>query len=65
VALAVTVTVPLTVAPFAGAVSETTGGVVSLFTVMEALLVAVLPAASLATAVRVCDPLAAVFEFHE
>jgi hypothetical protein len=63
--LAVTVTVPLTVAPFAGAVIETTGGGVTLFTVMETLLVAVFPAASLATAVSVCVPFAAVFEFHE
>jgi hypothetical protein len=65
VALAVIVTVPLTVAPFAGAVIETTGGVVSLFTVTETLLLAVKPAASLATAVSVCGPLATVFEFHE
>src|SRR6266851_3253181 len=47
VAFAVTVTpVPLTVAPFAGAVIDTDGGIVSLFTVTETLpLVAVFPAA--------------------
>src|SRR5437879_13874527 len=54
VALAETVTVPLTVAPAAGAVIDTVGGVVSLRTVtLTAAAVAVLPAASRATAGRV------------
>src|SRR5580658_3558301 len=61
-ALAVTVMVPETVAPEAGEVMETLGGVVSaLFTVMEtAELVALLPAVSMATAVRECLPLVSV-----
>ena len=56
-AVADTVTAPATVAPFAGAVMETTGGVVSLETVtpMTALVVR-FPAASRATADRVCAP---------
>jgi len=54
-AVALTVTVPLTVALFAGEVIETVGGVVSaLFTVTFTLaLVAVFPAASFASAVSV------------
>jgi hypothetical protein len=55
-AFAVTETVPFTVAPFAGAVIETVGGVVSvvLLTVTVTLaLVVLFPAASLATALSV------------
>src|SRR5580700_8228874 len=61
-ALAVTVMVPETVAPEAGEVMETLGGVVSvLLTVMETTeLVALLPAVSMATAVRECLPLVSV-----
>jgi hypothetical protein len=61
-AVADTVTVPDSVAPVAGAVIETVGGVVSLNTVMlTAALVVIFPAASRATAVRewaafVADP---------
>src|SRR5262249_6929285 len=55
-----------TVAPSAGAVMLTLGGVVSLKTVtVTAAAVAVLPAASRATAVTVCNPLLAVVVFHE
>src|SRR5262249_10722750 len=58
-------TVADTVDPAAGAVTATVGGVVSLSTVtVTAVAVAVLPAASLATAVNVCDPFATVFESH-
>ena len=65
-ALAVTVVVPVTVAPFAGAVMLTVGGVVSFETVtVTAAAVVVLPAASRATAVSVCEPLPAVVVFHE
>src|SRR5262249_8225721 len=54
------------VAPSAGAVMLTLGGVVSLKTVtVTAAAVAVLPAASRATAVTVCNPLLAVVVFHE
>jgi hypothetical protein len=68
-ALAVTEIVPLTVAPFAGALIDTVGGVVSdvlllTVTVTVALVVA-LPAASLAIARTVCDPLLDVVVFHE
>src|SRR6267378_4924082 len=64
-ALAVTVVVPLTVAPVAGAVMLTVGGVVSFETVtVTAAAVAVLPAASRATAVSVCEPLLAVVVFQ-
>src|SRR6185295_9045602 len=64
-ALAVTVVVPPTVAPFAGAVTLTVGGVVSLNTVTVTVVdVAVLPAASRATAVNVCEALLAVVVFH-
>ena len=60
VACALTVTVADTVAPAAGAVIETVGGVVSggvLLTVTGiASVLAALPAASLATACKVCAP---------
>jgi hypothetical protein len=70
VAFAAIVTDPLTVAPFAGDVSETFGGVVSpgdafwTFTVTPAAVV-MLPAASRARAVSVWLPLDVVAEFHE
>src|SRR6202035_2667952 len=65
-ALALTVTVPETVAPFAGAAMLIVGGVVSFETVtVTAVAVAVLPAASRATAVNVCEPLLTVVVFHE
>src|SRR5437867_80176 len=65
-ALAVTVTVLLTVAPVNGAVRLTVGGVVSLNTVtVTAADVVVLPAPSRATAVSVCDALLAAVVFHE
>src|SRR5205823_5701444 len=58
VAVAVTETVPLTTPPAAGAVTETAGGTVSLNTVtVTAAEVAVLPAASRATAVTTWLPL--------
>ena len=66
-ALAVTLTdTPDTVAPFAGAVTEVVGGMEStLFTVTPTgAEVAVLPAASRATAVSVCGPLLAVMVFQ-
>src|SRR5438128_618925 len=69
VAVAETVTVPATEAPAAGAVIDTVGGVVSgtgLFTVtLTAAEVVVLPAASRATAVTLCEPLLAVVVFQE
>ena len=52
---AVTVTVALTEALAAGAVMATVGGVLSTVTATAAEVV-VLPAASRATAVRVCEP---------
>src|SRR5207247_10592286 len=62
---AVTVRLPLTVAPGAGAVMLTVGAVVSLNTVtVTAAAVAVFAAASRATAVSVCAPLRAVVVFH-
>ena len=66
VALALTVTVALTVAPFAGAVIATVGGVVSVFDTVTttAADVAVFPAASRARAVNVCEPLLVVVVFH-
>src|SRR6202023_3145933 len=65
-ALALTVNVPETVEPVAGAVTLTVGGVVSFATVtVTAAAVAVLPAASRATAVNVCEPLLTVVVFHE
>jgi hypothetical protein len=45
--------------------AEITGGTATLFTVIEMLLVAVLPAVSLAIADSVCGPLAAVAVFQE
>jgi hypothetical protein len=67
-AVAVTATVPETVAPLAGEVIVTVGGVVSFvvlstFTVMLAL-VAEFPAASVATALIVWLPLDSVVEFN-
>src|SRR5437773_1743133 len=64
---ALTVTVPDTVAPDAGALMLTAGGVVSAFdTVMlTGDEVVRFPAASLATAVRVCEPLPTVVVFQE
>ena len=63
VAVAVTViTPPLTYEPFAGAVIDTVGGALSIVT--ETLLVAVFPAASVATAFNVCDPLATAAVFQ-
>src|SRR5439155_11711474 len=60
---------PDTVAPVAGAVIDTAGGVVSgtgLFTVtLTAAEVAALPAASRATAVTLCAPLLVVVVFQE
>src|SRR5881409_2123896 len=60
VAFTDTVIVPETVAPADGAVTETDGGVVSLKTVtLTAAAVAVLPLASRAMAVKLCEPLVA------
>jgi hypothetical protein len=67
--LAVTVTVPERLAPFAGAVIETVGGVASgapLFTVTVTLaLVVEFPAASFAMAVNVCAPFEVVVVFQD
>ena len=61
-----TVIVLLTVAPFAGAVMFTVGGVVSLNTVtVTELDVHLMPRMSRALAVKVCEPLAAVLVSHE
>ncbi len=61
-AFAVTVIVPDTVAPAAGAVIDTDGGVRSLLTVtLTAVDVVEFPAPSRAIARRLCGPLAAVF----
>src|SRR5262249_46267607 len=58
--------VPCRLEPADGAVNEQVGGVVSaLFVVTVRVAVAVLPAASRATAVSVCEPLATVDEIHE
>src|SRR5437899_5872653 len=66
VALAEILTVPATVAPETGAIREIVGGVVSFATVkLTAAEVAVLPAASRATAVRVCAPSLAVVAVQE
>jgi hypothetical protein len=69
VAFAVTLTVPETVAPFAGAVTDTVGGVVSgveLLTVtVTAALVVVFPAPSFAIALSVCEPLVDFVVSHE
>ena len=59
-----TVMVPLIDRPAVGAVSETVGGALSTVT-LTAAEVAVFPAASRATAVRVCAALVAVVVFHE
>src|SRR5262249_17402204 len=59
---------PDTVAPAAGELMLTVGGVVSrieLLTVTVICVLAVLPAASLAVAVRVCDPFATPVVFQE
>ncbi len=57
-AVAVTLTLPVTVALFAGAVNDTVGAVLSAFCTVTAIDddVVVLPAASRATAVSVCAP---------
>ncbi len=57
-AVAVVVTLPATVALFAGAVTDTVGAVLSAFCTVTATDddVVVLPARSRATAVRVCGP---------
>jgi hypothetical protein len=60
--------VPETLAPVTGELIETVGGVVSdvLLTVMDtAALVALFPEVSVATAVRLCLPLAKVFVFKD
>ena len=65
-AFADTVTVFCTVALFAGAVMETVGAVVSLFTVTVTMVdVVVLLPASRATAVKLYEPLATVVVFQE
>src|SRR6266581_493834 len=65
-ASALTLIVPDTVAPFAGAVIDTVGGVVSLNTVtVTELEVYGRPSRSLATAVKVCEPLLAAVVSHE
>src|SRR2546422_664513 len=56
VALAETEIVPEIVAPLAGAVMETVGSVMSATVTLTEAEAAVLPAASRATAVRVCAP---------
>src|SRR5690242_21492496 len=64
-AVALTVIVPVTVAPDVGAVIDTVGGVVSLLIVTETgALVVVLFEVSRASAVRVCEPLSPVV-FHD
>src|SRR5687768_802335 len=64
-ALALTVIVPETVSPEAGELMLTVGGVLSLATVtVTGADVVRLPAASRATAVRVCEPLVVVLVFH-
>jgi hypothetical protein len=58
VAFAATVAVPDTVAPFAGAVIDTTGGATALLTVtVLPALVVLIPAVSFAMAFKVCEPL--------
>jgi hypothetical protein len=57
VAVAVTATVPDTVAPLAGAVIDTTGGATALLTVtVSPALVVLVPNVSFAMAFSVCDP---------
>ena len=64
VAVAVTVTAPpLTNEPFAGAVIDTVGGVLSIVT--ERVAVAVFPVASVATALKVCGPFVTPAVFQE
>jgi hypothetical protein len=63
VAVALTVTVPFTSDPLVGDVIDTVGAALSTFTETEVDVV-VLPAASRATAVKVCVPLVAVVVFH-
>src|SRR5207245_906799 len=64
--MAVTASVPETVAPATGAVTETDGGVVSFEMVtVTAADVVTLPAASRATAVSVWLPLAVLTVFHD
>src|SRR5262245_27156144 len=67
-AVAEIVTVPATVVPPVGAVSEIDGAVVSgtVFDVVTPMVATVaLPAASRARADRLCDPLDTLAEFHE
>ena len=64
-AVAVRVTVPLTKVPGAGAVSATVGGSKSFDTMTLVLLVATLPAASRAIAVRTWVPLATEVVGHD
>ena len=64
-ALAETVTVPETVAPDVGDVMLTVGAVVSETVTLTEADVAVLLAASRATAVKVCVPMEAVAVFHD
>src|SRR5688572_27227255 len=66
-AFALNVTVPETVAPLDGAVSETVGACVSPLptTIVRAADVVMFPAASRATAVTECVPLPTRAEFHE
>ena len=65
-ALAVTVIVPISVAPFVGEVMETVGGVTALFTVIETPALVVLAfAVSVAMAVTVCLPLLSVAVFSD
>ena len=63
-ALAVTWTSPVTVAPAAGAVSETVGGAPLSTVTATCVDVVAFPAASRATAVSWCGPLAAVRVFQ-
>src|SRR5712664_3139346 len=59
-----TVIVPLTVAPAAGLVIEADSGVGPFCTTIAALLLPVLPVASRALTVSVCDPLATCVVSH-
>jgi hypothetical protein len=60
VALAITIAVPDTVAPLAGAVIDTNGGATALLTVtVSPALVVLVPAVSFAMAFSVCEPLEA------
>ena len=66
-AVALTVVVPDTVAPFAGELMLTVGAVVSSFDTVTEIADEVVrfPAASRATAVNVCDPLLTIVVFQE